>query len=52
MLRDTLRDFDVGPALAARDETELLAGMKSNNPRLVFLEHCFRGQGTEEFTRG
>ena len=49
ILRDTLRDFDVKPVLAVRNENELLAGMKNNNPRFVFLENCFRGQGTEEF---
>jgi DNA-binding NarL/FixJ family response regulator len=49
MLRDIVRDFDMGPVLAVRNETELLAGMKNNYPRIVFLENCFRGQGTEEF---
>jgi DNA-binding NarL/FixJ family response regulator len=49
ILRDTLRDFDVKPVLAVRNENELLAGMKNNRPRFVFLENCFRGQGTEEF---
>jgi DNA-binding NarL/FixJ family response regulator len=47
ILRDTLRDFDVRPVLTAHNENELLAGIK-NNPRFVFLENCFRGQGTEE----
>jgi DNA-binding NarL/FixJ family response regulator len=49
ILRDTLRDFDVGPVLAVRTEDELLAGIKNNRPRFVFLENCFRGQGAEEF---
>jgi two-component system response regulator NreC len=49
MLRDTLRDFDVRPVLVLRNESELLAGIKNSYPRLVFLENCFRGQGTEEF---
>jgi DNA-binding NarL/FixJ family response regulator len=49
ILRDILRDFDVRPVLIVRTENELLAGMKNNNPRFVFLENCFRGQGTEEF---
>jgi DNA-binding NarL/FixJ family response regulator len=35
--------------LRVHDETELLARMKDGFPRLVLLEHCFRGQGTEEF---
>jgi DNA-binding NarL/FixJ family response regulator len=48
ILRDTLRDFDVGPVLTTHNENELLAGIK-NYPRFVFLENCFRGPGTEEF---
>jgi hypothetical protein len=48
ILRDTLRDFGVGAVLLARDENELMTRMKTN-PRCVFLEHCFRGPGTEEF---
>jgi DNA-binding NarL/FixJ family response regulator len=48
ILRDILRDFDVGPVLTAHNENELLAGIK-NHPRFVFLENCFRGPGTEEF---
>jgi hypothetical protein len=47
ILRDTLRDFDAGPVLTAHNENELLAGIK-NYPRFVFLEHCFRGPGTED----
>jgi DNA-binding NarL/FixJ family response regulator len=43
-----LLDLDIG-ALRARDETELLGRIKNSYPRLVFLEDCFRGQGTEEF---
>jgi two-component system nitrate/nitrite response regulator NarL len=49
ILRDTLQDFDVGPVLIVRDENELTAGIKNTRPRFVFLENCFRGQGTEEF---
>jgi DNA-binding NarL/FixJ family response regulator len=48
VLRDTLRDFDVRPVLKARNENELLAGIKSRGLRFLFLENCFRGQGTEE----
>jgi DNA-binding NarL/FixJ family response regulator len=48
ILRDTLHDFDVRPVLSVHNENELLAGIK-NYPRFVFLENCFRGQGTEEF---
>ncbi|MDR2786168.1 MAG: LuxR C-terminal-related transcriptional regulator [Treponema sp.] len=49
ILRDTLRDYDVKPVLVMRNENELLAGIKNGCPRFVFLENCFRGQGTEEF---
>jgi DNA-binding NarL/FixJ family response regulator len=49
ILRDTLRDFDVRPVLAVRNENELLNGIRNTCPRFVFLENCFRGQGTEEF---
>jgi DNA-binding NarL/FixJ family response regulator len=49
ILRETLRDFNVKPVLAVRNEHELLAGIKNSCPRFVFLENCFRGQGTEEF---
>jgi DNA-binding NarL/FixJ family response regulator len=49
ILRYALRDFETGTVLRAHDETELLARMRNGFPRLVLLEHCFRGQGTEEF---
>jgi DNA-binding NarL/FixJ family response regulator len=49
ILRDALRDFEAGAVLTARNETELLNRMKNGFPRFVLLEHCFRGQGTEEF---
>jgi DNA-binding NarL/FixJ family response regulator len=49
ILREVLRDLDVWPVLTARNENELLAGIKTRYPRFVFLENCFRGQGTEEF---
>jgi DNA-binding NarL/FixJ family response regulator len=48
ILRDTLKDFDVRQVLTAHNESELLAGIKNKRPRFVFLENCFRGQGTEE----
>jgi two-component system invasion response regulator UvrY len=48
MLRDILRDLDVGAVLAVRNEDELVTRIKNSFPRLVFLENCFRGQGTEE----
>jgi two-component system sensor histidine kinase EvgS/two-component system response regulator EvgA len=51
ILRETLRDLDAGPVVTARSEDELAAGMKTRHPRFVFLEHCFRGQGTEEYIR-
>jgi DNA-binding NarL/FixJ family response regulator len=41
--------MDVRPVLTVRNENELLAGIKTMYPRFVFLENCFRGQGTEEF---
>jgi DNA-binding NarL/FixJ family response regulator len=47
ILRDTLWDFSVGPVLTARTEDELLAGIRNRYPRIVFLENCFRGPGTE-----
>jgi DNA-binding NarL/FixJ family response regulator len=48
MLRDKLRDLGVGVAWAVRNENELLTRITNNFPRMVFLENCFRGQGTEE----
>jgi DNA-binding NarL/FixJ family response regulator len=48
MLRDALLDFDVGPVLTAHNEHELVQGITNTYPRLVFLENCFRGPGTEE----
>jgi DNA-binding NarL/FixJ family response regulator len=50
-LRSKLLDLDIEAAPGARSEEELLARMKTGYPRLVFLEDCFRGQGTEEFIR-
>jgi DNA-binding NarL/FixJ family response regulator len=49
VLRDRLRDCNTGPVLTAHNENELLTGIKNRCPRFVFLENCFRGQGTEEF---
>jgi DNA-binding NarL/FixJ family response regulator len=49
ILRERLRDLDTVAVLRAHDETELLARMKNGFSRLVLLEHCFRGQGTEVF---
>jgi DNA-binding NarL/FixJ family response regulator len=49
ILRDRLRDFEVRPVITACDENELLVGIKKRYPGIVFLEHCFRGSGTEEY---
>jgi DNA-binding NarL/FixJ family response regulator len=46
-LRDKLREFGTGPVVTARNEHELRAGIGYS--RIVFLEHCFRGAGTEEY---
>jgi DNA-binding NarL/FixJ family response regulator len=51
ILRNKLLDLDVGAAPQARDENELLGRLRTGYPRLVFLEECFRGQGTEEFVQ-
>jgi DNA-binding NarL/FixJ family response regulator len=48
-LRDKLREFGTGPVVTARNEHELQEAVRKTYCRIVFLEHCFRGPGTEEY---
>jgi DNA-binding NarL/FixJ family response regulator len=49
VLRDMVRDLAGGAVMVVRNEDELLRRINTMYPRLVFLENCFRGAGTEEF---
>jgi DNA-binding NarL/FixJ family response regulator len=51
VLRDTLRDLDVGPIVVARDENELMGRTKNSFPWLALVEDCFRGPATEEYVQ-
>ena len=48
VLREKLRDADLQVFVAGTDD-DLAAKIRAVFPRLVFLEHCFHGHGTDTF---
>ena len=48
MLRDKLKDADMRVFTAVTD-ADLTAKIKTTFPKIIFIEHCFHGYGTDAF---
>jgi DNA-binding NarL/FixJ family response regulator len=48
ILQDKLREIGLQSIVAASDN-DLMSAMEKTRSRLIFMENCFHGQGTEEY---